>query len=119
MGAPLAPAFTYQGRLADGSGPVTDTCDFAFRLYDQAGSGSPPTGGTLLGTETVKGVAVVGGLFTVFLDFGAGAFQGQARWLEVEVDCGDGGATLSPRQALTAAPYALWAWQQAARRGGV
>ena len=107
--APLAPAFTYQGRLADGSGPVTGTCDFAFRLYDQAGSGSPPTGGTLLGTETAKGVAVVGGLFTVFLDFGAGAFQGQARWLEVEVDCGDGGATLSPRQALTAAPYALWA----------
>ncbi len=109
VGAPLAPAFTYQGRLADGSGPVTGTCDFTFRLYDQAGSGSPPTGGTLLGMETAKGVAVVGGLFTVFLDFGAGAFQGQTRWLEVEVDCGDGGATLSPRQALTAAPYALWA----------
>ena len=48
--AMVGTAFTYQGRLSDGSGPVNGTCDLVFRLYDEAGSGSPPTGGTLLGT---------------------------------------------------------------------
>lgn len=109
VGEPLAPAFTYQGRLADGRGPVTGTCDFTFRLYNHAGSGNPPSGGTLLGTDTAKKVPVADGLFTVQLDFGPAAFQGEARWLAVEVDCGDGPATLSPRQALTPTPYALWA----------
>src|SRR5205823_1688788 len=43
------------------------------------------------------------------LDFGTGAFQGSARWLELAVRPTGGGTftTLSPRQALTAAPYAL------------
>jgi hypothetical protein len=99
-------AFTYQGRLTDGNGPVNGTCDFVFDLYDEAGSGSPPTGGTLLGTEARPGESLTDGLFTVQLDFG-GAFFGEARWLEIEVDCGSGAATLSPRQRISPAPYAL------------
>jgi hypothetical protein len=53
---------------------------------------------------------VSNGLFTIpDLDFGSGAFNGEARWLAIAVQCpGDSGYTaLSPRQALTPAPYAL------------
>jgi len=45
-------------------------------------------------------------LFTTQLDFG-NQFTGNARWLDVTVNCGSGDVTLVPRQALTAAPYAL------------
>jgi len=56
-------------------------------------------------------VAVTDGLFTVQLEFGAAAFQGNARWLAIAVRCsGDTAYTdLPPRQALTAAPYASYA----------
>jgi hypothetical protein len=101
--APLGTAFTYQGYLSDGSGTVDRTCDFTFRLYDAL------EGGTLLGTEPKPGVAVEAGTFTVQLDFGGDAFNGKARWLEIDVDCGGAATTLTPRQPLTAAPYALYA----------
>jgi hypothetical protein len=101
--APLGTSFTYQGRLTEAEDPVEGTCDFAFKLYNAAG------GGSLLGTQSRNGVPVADGYFTVQLDFGAGPFAGQARWLEIGVDCGSGAVTLSPRQALTAAPYALYA----------
>jgi hypothetical protein len=106
---PLGSSFTYQGRLTDGGNPVDGTCDFTFKLYDEAGTGSPPSGGNLVGTEVKKGVEVEQGLFTVDLDFTEGAFNGQARWLEIAVDCGAGPTTLSSRQAVTAAPYAHYA----------
>jgi hypothetical protein len=102
-------SFTYQGRLSDGDGPVSDTCDLTFALYDAAGSGSPPTGGTLLGTVEKPEETISDGTFTVQLDFGGGAFTGDDRWLQITVDCGEGPVTLSPRQALTPAPYALYA----------
>ncbi|MGC9336024.1 MAG: hypothetical protein ACP5JJ_17915, partial [Anaerolineae bacterium] len=107
--ATLGTAFTYQGRLNDASGPVTDTCDFTFKIYDEAGSGTPPTGGTLLGTETKNSVQVSDGYFREELDFGSGVFNGDARYLEITVDCGSGPMTLSPRQPLTPTPYALYA----------
>lgn len=55
----------------------------------------------------MNGVPVSEGLFTVQPDFGGAVFNGEARWLEIEVDCGSGAATLSPRQPVTPAPYAL------------
>jgi hypothetical protein len=107
-------AFTYQGRLLKDGNPVTDTCDFKFSLWDAAGSGNPPTGGTQIGgTQTVSPVTVDDGLFTVQLngggEFGTSAFIGDARWLQIAIQCpGDSGyTTLAPRQALTATPYAL------------
>lgn len=112
-GAALGSGFTYQGRLARSGGPVTGTCDFSFGLYDQPGSGSPPSGGTLLGTDSAPGVGVSQGYFTVVLneagEFGPNAFTGQARYLQVTVNCGGGAVVLSPRQPLTASPYALYA----------
>ena len=105
MQAALGTGFTYQGRLKQDDLPVTDTCDFQFSLWD-AESGPAQVGST----QTKTNVSVSNGLFTVELDFGAGAFTGEARWLEIAVRCpaGSGGyTTLAPRQALTPAPYAL------------
>ena len=97
------------GRLEDASGAVNGSCDLTFALYDAAGSGSPPSGGTLLGTVNRPGETLVDGYFAVLLDFGAAAFAGDRRWLQITLDCGDGAVTLAPRQELTAAPYALYA----------
>ena len=101
---PLGTAFTYQGRLTGAAGlPVDGACDLRFSLWDdpEAGSQAGPT-------LDIPGVAVAGGLFTVPLDFGP-VFDGAALWLEIAVRCGDDPdyTLLSPRQALTAAPYAI------------
>jgi len=61
---------------------------------------------------TVDDQQVTDGLFTVDLDFGAGAFNGDARYLTIGVRPGSstGAYTLlTPRVALTAAPYAQFA----------
>jgi hypothetical protein len=98
-------AFTYQGRLTSGGAPVNGQCDFQFSLFDAASAG------TQIGsTQPATNVSVMNGLFTVAIDFGGGAFNGAARWLEIGVRCPAGSGsytTLSPRQALHAAPYAL------------
>ncbi|MFQ3683128.1 tail fiber domain-containing protein [Roseiflexus sp.] len=103
--ASLGSAFTYQGRLTSGGSAVSGNCDFQFSLWDAV------SGGTQIGaTQTPTNVPVSNGLFTVQLDFGSGAFNGTARWLEIAVRCpaGSGSYTpLAPRQALTPAPYAL------------
>jgi len=105
--APLGTAFTYQGQLKSEGQPYTGTCDFQFGLYDV------PTEGTSLGDPIVlTEVPLTEGFFTVQLDFGAGAFTGEARYLDISVRCpaGTGDYTqLQPRQQLTAAPYALYA----------
>ena len=70
-------AFTYQGRLTDSGSPANGNYDLRFTLYDAI------SGGTILGgpvTNTVVGVS--NGLFTVVLDFGAGPFDGNSRWLD-------------------------------------
>jgi hypothetical protein len=108
--APLGSLFTYQGRLESSGAPADGVYDLRFTLCDSESLGS-----VVSSTDCVDNVDVVDGLFTVMLDFGPGAFDGQARWLEIEVrpdaapiDCSGGGFTLlSPRQPLTATPYAL------------
>ena len=110
LSADAGTAFTYQGRLSDASGLVSGTCDFLFQLYDAAGTGSPPTGGTSLGVEEKDNVDVDEGLFVVQLDFGGSVFTGEERWLEIAVDCGVGPATFSQRQELTPTPYAIHSW---------
>jgi len=115
--ASLGTTFTYQGRVKLSGSPLNATADLQFSLWDAAGTGSPPTGGTQVGgTQTVSNVAVTGGLFTVELnaagEFGPTAFNGDARWLQMAVrsPAGSGAfTTLSPRQEVTPAPYALFA----------
>src|SRR5689334_14088678 len=77
---PMGSAFTYQGRLTDNGAAGNGTYDLQFQLYDL------PSGGTQVGATLSRiGVAVTKGVFTVKLDFGAAAFDGSARWLEVAV----------------------------------
>jgi trimeric autotransporter adhesin len=105
--APLGTGFTYQGQLQSGGAPYSGACDLRFGLWDAL------SGGAQIGTaQTRSNVSLAEGYFTVQLDFGSGAFQGDGRWLAVEVRCPAGAGSytpLSPRQALTAAPYALYA----------
>jgi hypothetical protein len=108
--APVGSSFTYQGRLTEASAPAVGEYDFQFRLYDGPSAGSTQIGST----ETREDVTVTDGTFTVYLDFGSAAFNGEGRWLELAVRLSEptGNApynTLSPRQPLTPTPYALHA----------
>ncbi|HSJ56120.1 MAG TPA: DUF2341 domain-containing protein [Anaerolineae bacterium] len=100
----IGSAFTYQGYLVDADTPVDDVCNFQFAVWDD-----PTDGIRVAGPLEETAVPVAGGRFTLLLDFGA-IFDGTALWLDVAVQCGgdNGYTTLSPRQPLTAAPYAAY-----------
>ncbi len=103
---PMGTSFIYQGQLKMGGVPVDGQADLQFKLYDAE------TEGTLIDTFGASFVDVVDGLFSVELDFGAAEFSGDARWLEIRVEFPSGESnwtTLSPRQPVMAAPYALHA----------
>src|ERR1035437_8086442 len=96
--------FTYQGRLDVNGTPTNGVYDFSFRAFNALTNGSF-FGGAVL----VPAVAVSNGLFTVSLAFNPAAFDGSARWLDIGVTT-NGGATfssLTPRQPVTATPYAM------------
>src|SRR3972149_961899 len=102
----MGTAFTYQGQLAEAGRPVNDTADFVFTLWDAEAAGN------LINTNLRYNLSVVNGLFQVSLDFGAAAFDGTARWLQIAVrspagDPGQAWNTLFPRQRITTVPYAL------------
>jgi len=114
FGAPLTTKFTYQGTLKLGGLPVSGTADMVFTLWN-ASSAGVQSGPTLTfdgGGGNPAPVTIVAGVFQVELDFGAGAFDGNERWLAISVrqPAGAGAyVALTPRQHLTAAPYALFA----------
>lgn len=107
---PTRSAITYQGHLKfDGVG-LDESCDVVFTLFDA------PAGGNFIAQYGTAGAPVQvnaqKGVFTAMLDFGEEAFDGGPRWVEVAVrKTADGGAysILTPRQCLTATPYALHA----------
>lgn len=105
-GDPLGTAFSYQGKLAEGGAPANGHYDFHLTLHDAA-SGGAQIGAAL----TTNSVSVNDGLFAITLDFGAGAFNGAARWLDIAVRTNGAGVftPLTPRQPLTPTPYALYA----------
>ena len=102
--AQLTTKFTYQGRLNNSNSPFTGNVDLSFTLWDSL------SGGAQIGAADVhNGVAVTSGLFTVEVndagEFGATAFDGNGRWLQIAVN----GTPLTPRQPLNAAPYSSFA----------
>jgi len=93
---------SYQGVLTDDGGTVASdgTYQLTFSLYDAE------TTGNLEWTETHEAVAVTNGIFSVILGSTDPLSIGfdEEYWLGVSVD---GGAELTPRTRLTAAPYSL------------
>ena len=61
---------------------VSDACDFEFTLWEE-----DVIGLQIGATESASAVPVSGGVFTVKLDFGVGVFDGDARFLEIAVEC--------------------------------
>src|SRR5438874_2060096 len=102
----LTTAFTYQGRLTDGPNLATGKYDLKFQLYNAEAGGLAVTS-----PLSKDDLLVTNGLFTVELDFGANIFNGENYWLEISVrpSAETGGYTLlTPRQAITPAPYASY-----------
>lgn len=107
----LGTSFTYQGSLAADGSSLTGNVDLRFSLWSAASG--PGQVGT---TQQVLNVPVSQGQFTATIDFGS-VFQGQQRWLQVEVrspaftggGAGPAFTVLTPRQPVGAVPYALFA----------
>ncbi len=108
---PISRGFTYQGELRNSGTPLEGAADVRFTLW------TAESGGSQIGAALqALGVSVSEGRFSVLLnsgdEFGAGAFNGQRRWIEISVRTPDGGGiyqVLSPRQEITVAPYAAFA----------
>ena len=95
----VASKISYQGRLTDGQGnPLQGKYDLVFQLWDNATKGSQ-VGGDMVTND----VPVQDGLFAVELLVPQDAVNGQALWLQVQVE----GQVLAPRQELLPVPYAL------------
>jgi hypothetical protein len=99
-------AFTYQGQLRDGGTNANGVYTMIFALYDSATSTNHAD---QIGSAITTSATLANGLFSVNLDFGAGAFNGSARWLDITVQCGSDCETLAPRVLVLPAPYALFA----------
>jgi hypothetical protein len=100
---PAGDTFTYQGELKTSGQLASGSYDFEVKLFDSL------FGGIQIGpTLTKLNTPVVQGRFTVKLNFGNAAFNGEQRFLSIAVrPAGSGSYTALDRQELTPAPYAL------------
>jgi len=108
LAGPVGTAFTYQGRLIDNNQPADGLYDLQFKLFDASSDGNQ-----LWGDVNTPEVDVIDGYFTAELDFGS-VFDANNRWLEIGVRPGiqsdpNAYTALTPRQKITATPYALYA----------
>lgn len=98
----------YQGRLSQVSGAVfpNGPADVRIRLFDAA------TGGTQVWDSGIQKVQVRDGVFSLLLQGGtpslsSAQFIPGLRYFEISVRQGANWTTLSPRQVVTSAPWAL------------
>ncbi len=96
-------AFTYQGQLRDTGSNANGTYTMIFKLYDAV------TNGDLIAGPITNSPTLSNGLFSVNLDFGSNAFNGNARWLDITITNGGTTQELSPRVQVLPSPYALYA----------
>lgn len=89
---------TYQGVLRVSGSPANGTYSMTFNLTDSS------AGGLLLQSVVMPAVSVQNGLFTVQIEFDDVHLSGANRWIAVVVE----GTSLSPRQRVTYAPYAIY-----------
>jgi hypothetical protein len=99
-------AFTYQGQIFDNGSLANGAYSLTFALFTTNAGGV-----AMAGPVTNEGVAVSNGLFTVQIDFGSGVFTGETNWLQIGVATNGSNTftALTPRQLLTATPYAIYA----------
>jgi hypothetical protein len=108
--APVDTSFTYQGRL-NNSAPANGSVSLEFGLWDAA------TGGNNVGSPArlSRTAPVANWVFTVDLDFGQAAFNGESRWLEIRID-----GVLQPKRTRVApTPTAIYASKAGAVQNGV
>ena len=97
-------AFNFQGRLNDGSSPANGRYDLQFKLYDAI------AGGNQVGAVISKpNLMLMNGVFSTTLDFGAAAFNGGDRFLEISLrpnGSANAYVILGARQQILSVPYA-------------
>lgn len=97
--------FTFQNTLPNEITPATGKFEMEVRLFDAA------AGGTQIGaTNLISEVEVKTRVFTIWLDFGAAAFPGADRFIEVSVRRSGSNqpfTTLEPRKQILSVPYAI------------
>ena len=104
LAAAQTTAFNFQGRLNDGSNPANGRYDLQFKLFDST------TGGTQLGSTDRPNLMLINGVFSTQLDFGAAAFTGSDRFIEIGLRATGSGnqfVILGPRQQILSVPYSI------------
>lgn len=106
-GTPLDQTFTYQGQLRNAGQLVNGPVDLRITLWD-----ADVAGGQVGSANTFNAMQLNDGRFACGLNFGNAAFDGSNRWIQVEFrnPAGTGQyQALTPRDKITATPYALYA----------
>ena len=106
-GTPVDYTFTYQGQLRNAGALVNGPVDLRITLWD-----SDVAGGQVGPINNYQAVPITEGRFALGLNFGATAFDGSNRWVQLEFRSPAGSGqylTLNPRDKIMATPYAMFA----------
>jgi len=110
---PIIQQINFQGRLTTSAGvPIKDSKIVDFTLWPTATGGADPTESDLNRTIYPDN----NGVFNVLLNFHPSSFDGNDRYLQVQVV---GDSAMTPRQLITAVPYAYRAITAETVVGGV
>jgi len=98
-------AFNFQGRMNDGTNPANGRYDLQFKLFDAI------TGGNQIGSTVDRpNLMLINGVFSTTLDFGATAFTGGDRFVEISVrpnGSPNAHVVLGARQQIMSVPFSV------------
>jgi hypothetical protein len=107
---PFTQQINFQGRLTSSDAtPISDSKTVSFKLFDASSVG------TEKGSYTTTINPDKNGAFSVLLNFNPSSFDGSDRYLEIQVV---GDSAMTPRQLITAVPYAYRAITAESLSGG-